>query len=134
MVRKVIFLCPHNAAKSVMAAAYCLRTAQKVHLSLMVDSAGTEPSEHMSPAVAEVLRAEGIEVGAHQPRRVTATELAEADYIVSLGCDLAEFRIDPARVLRWDDVPAPSQNLAGAQAAILAHVAAFIDTINDQES
>lgn len=134
MVRKVIFMCPHNAAKSVMAAAYCARAAQQAKLSLNIDSAGTEPSEHVSPAVADLLRAEGIEVGAHRPRRVTAEELAAADYIVSLGCDLAEFSVDPARVLRWDDVPAPSQNLVGAQSAIRAHVAAFMDTIDDQES
>ncbi len=56
--RTVLFLCPHNAAKSVMAAAYFRRLAERRRLDVRADSAGTEPSPETSPAVVAALRAE----------------------------------------------------------------------------
>ena len=63
--RTVLFLCPHNAAKSVIAAAYWNRVAAARGLDIAADSAGTEPSPAVSPAVVEALAAEGLDVAGH---------------------------------------------------------------------
>lgn len=34
MTTKILFLCPHNAAKSVLAAAYCKRMAEETGLAV----------------------------------------------------------------------------------------------------
>jgi len=52
----VLFLCPHNAAKSVLAVAEYDRLAQQRGISLRADSAGTEPEAAPSPAVVAALR------------------------------------------------------------------------------
>jgi arsenate reductase len=124
--RTILFLCPHNAAKSVIAAAYCERLAAERGLTLRAASAGTDPG--VSPGVAGALLAEGIDVRAHRPRRVTAEELAGASRVVSLGCDLGDIAPPGLVVEHWDDVPSPSADLTGARAVIAAHVRRLVDT------
>jgi protein-tyrosine-phosphatase len=129
MTRKVLFLCPHGAAKSVLAAVYCQQLARERGLELVVDFAGTEPDLVVAPAVAELLQSEGFDVSHHVPHRVTAQAFVEADWVISLGCDVAE--LGAAReVMQWDDVPPPSQGLLIAKEMILMHVKAFVDSIS----
>src|SRR5215216_6420094 len=86
MSNRIVFVCPHGAAKSVIAAAYCQQLASQSGLALHVTSAGTEPDAEVPPAVVTLLRAEGIDVADHRPRRVSLEELASAGRIISLGC------------------------------------------------
>src|SRR5919106_666654 len=51
-VRTVLFVCPHGAAKSVMAAAYFGRLAAERGLAFRAECAGTEPEEAVMPLVA----------------------------------------------------------------------------------
>ena len=105
MRETIVFVCPHNAAKSVIAAAYFQQRADQLGLALRAVSAGTEPSPMVSAAVVEVLRKEGIDVAGYQPRRVTPEELTTAVRVVSLGSDLQAFALAPVVVDQWDDVP-----------------------------
>ena len=127
--RTVLFLCPHNAAKSVMAAAYCRLLAERRRLDVRVDSAGTEPSPKTSPAVVAALQAEGLDVSGHRPRRVTDDDLTAAWRVVSLGCVLEQLRPSGTRVERWDDVPSPSYDLPSARAAILRHLDGLLNDL-----
>ena len=81
MPERIVFLCPHAAAKSVMAAAYCGQLADHFGVSLHITSAGTEPDAEIAPAIVALLRGEGVDVANLRPRRVTAEELAAASYI-----------------------------------------------------
>jgi arsenate reductase len=126
--RTILFLCPHNAAKSVIAAAYCARLSAERGLTLRATSAGTDPDPGISPGVAAALLAEGIDVRAHRPRRVTAEALASASRVVSLGCDLGDLAPPGLAIERWDDVPSPSTDLTGARAVIAAYVRRLVDT------
>jgi protein-tyrosine-phosphatase len=113
----------------VLAAVYCQQLARERGLELVVDFAGTELDLVVAPAVAELLQSEGHDVSRHVPHQVTAQELVEADWVISLGCDMAE--LGAAReVIRWDDVPPPSQGLLIAKEMILMHVKAFVDSIS----
>jgi arsenate reductase (thioredoxin) len=127
-VRTVLFLCPHNAAKSVIAAAYLERLAAERGLTLRATSAGTDPDPGVSPGVAAALLAEGMDVRAHRPRRVTAEALTNASRVVSLGCDLGDLAPPGLVIERWDDVPSPSADLTGARAVIAARVRWLVDT------
>jgi arsenate reductase len=126
-VRTVLFLCPHSAAKSVIAAAYCERLAAERGVPLRATSAGTDPDTGVSPGVAGALLAEGIDVRDYRPRRVTTEELARASRVVSLGCELGDIAPPGLVVERWDDVPSPSADLTGACALIATHVRRLVD-------
>ena len=118
----VLFLCPHNAAKSVLAVAEFNRLAQQQGVSLRADSAGTEPDAAPAPTVVAALRDEGINVAGHRPRRVTPEDLAAADRVISLGCDVGAVAPPGAAIVSWDDVPPVSRDLEAARSAIRRHV------------
>ncbi|MEM7250865.1 MAG: hypothetical protein AAF493_05560 [Pseudomonadota bacterium] len=129
----VLFLCPHNAAKSILAAGYYRAALRARGLDGRVQSAGTEPDAAIWPSIIERLNEEGIEVEEAAPRLVTATDLAAADRVISLGCERETLNaIDPSAVNIefWNDVPLPSQDLDGAQAVIKAKVTALVDELS----
>ena len=130
--RTILFLCPHNAAKSVMAAAYARQLAAQRGLDLRVETAGTDPAPRTSPAVVDALRAGGLDVSDHRPRLVRDDELATAWRIVSLDCDLGDRSPAGGRVERWDDVPSPSQDLTAARQAIRRHLDRLLDELESE--
>ena len=114
MRQTVVFICPHNVAKSVIAAAYFQQRADQLGLALRAVSAGTAPSPTVSTAVVEVLRKDGLDVVGYQPRHVTPKELTTAARVVSLGSDLQAFALATVAVDHWDDVPLPSRDRGAA--------------------
>jgi arsenate reductase len=129
MRHTILFLCPHNAAKSVMAAAYCQRLARQRGLDVQITSAGTEPDDTVSPSIVALLRAEGLDIAHHTPRQVTQEELGAAFRVISLGCDVRAFAPPGTLVEHWDDVPAPSQDPVRAWKIISAHVERLIEDL-----
>lgn len=118
----ILFMCPHGAAKSVLASAYFRRLAKERGLNVHVASAGTEPDATVSPAVAAHLKGRGYSVPIAKPRKVAPEEFASADVVISIGCDLAALPQPRGRLIRWDEVPAPSAGFAAADEAIRKRV------------
>ena len=129
---RVLFLCPHGAAKSVLASTYFRRLAKERGLNVIVDSAGTDPDPSVSPAVAAHLAQQGYPVSTEKPRLVTADDLARADVVVSLGCDLTRSPTPAGTLVKWDDVPGPSEDFAAADDAIRRRVTALVDDLVKQ--
>jgi len=125
----VLFLCPHGAAKSVLASAYFEREAKARGLNVRVEAAGTEPDPQVSPKVAARLAEQGYPVPKGAPRRVTGNELERADIVISLGCDLTGLPQPRSTLRRWDDVPPPSEDFARADEAIRAKVMALVEEL-----
>src|SRR4051794_10079841 len=126
----VLFLCPHNAAKSLLAVAYFDRLAGERGLPFRAESAGTEPAEGPAPAVVAALQAEGVDVSDYHPRHVEPRDLAGAHHVISMGCDLTDLWLPAERIERWDDVPPVSQDLKTAYAAIRRHVETLVTNLD----
>ena len=126
---RVLFLCPHAAAKSLVARALFEREARSRGLEVAVSSAGTDPDPGPMPEVVAMLAAEGIDVSRHVPRRVSAEELASASRVISLGCDLGGLLPAGKKVDDWGDVPLPSQDLAGVRRIVGERVKALADEL-----
>jgi arsenate reductase len=125
---RVLFLCPHGAAKSVLGAAYFQRLATERGLRVQVDARGTEPDPAVSPAVAQLLRAQGYAVPIETPQAVTTADTAGADIVISMGCKLDGFPA-PRQSLRHWDVPGPGENLPASSQAIRQHVRGLVDEL-----
>jgi len=132
-VQQVLFMCPHGAAKSVLASAHFERLAKERGLNVRVLSAGTEPDAAIAPPVAALLEREGYAPRTAPPRKATPDDMAKADLVISLGCDLSGLPTPRGRLLRWDDVPSPSADLTKADEAIRAKVNALIDELVRQQ-
>jgi protein-tyrosine-phosphatase len=126
---RVLFICPHGAAKSVLASAYFQRLAKERGLNVRVESAGTEPDAAVAPAVAAHLTRNGYPIPVTRPRQVTADDVSTADIVISIGCDLRDLPAPHGTLLKWDDVPAPSENFIGADEAIHKRVLALVDEL-----
>jgi protein-tyrosine-phosphatase len=116
---RVLFVCLHGAAKSVVAAAHFRRLAVTRGLAMTAVAAGTEPDPELAPGAVKGLAADGLTPSPGRPRPVTLHDLNTAARIVSFGCD-----VKPAKGQRVDqwDVPAVSDGYETARGRIVDHV------------
>jgi arsenate reductase (thioredoxin) len=127
--KNVLFMCPHGAGKSVLAAAYFNRLAKDKGLNVHVDSAGTDADAVVAPVVATHLKKNGYEIPIAKPRLATVEDMASADIVVSMGCKLDNLPKPRGTLLKWDDVPGPGEDFAGADEAIKKHVGALVEDL-----
>ena len=123
----VVFVCPHGAAKSMIASAYLNRLSAERGLSLRATAAGVDPEPDIPPPVQVGLLQDGLDVRGQRPRRLTREELTAAWRVVSFGCDLGHVAPPGLTVERWDDVPLVSDGFAAARDAILARVKQLLE-------
>ncbi len=124
---KVLFVCLHGSAKSLIAAEYFNRLAAARGLGARATSAGTEPDDVIPPRVAQGLRDDGIDVGGRRPRRPTPADVEGTAVVVTFGCDLGELASRASRIERWDDVPAVSEDFKRARDVIVERVARLLE-------
>jgi protein-tyrosine-phosphatase len=116
---RVLFVCQHGAAKSVVGAAHFRRLAEQRGLSVGAVAAGTEPDPQLAPGAVKGLAGDGLQPSLSRPRPVTLYDLESAARIVSFGCDVSPRR--GQRVEQWD-VPAVSAGYEAARDRILSNV------------
>jgi protein-tyrosine-phosphatase len=129
--KTLLFVCPHNAAKSLIAAVYFNQQAQAAGLSYRATSAGTEPSEAVSPIVVEMLGEEGLDVSQYQPRHIAASEWQFTSRIISIGCTPDELRPATGQLEYWDDVPMISKDPQGSRDAIRRHITQLVEELKN---
>ena len=122
---RVLFVCLHGAAKSVVGAAHFRRLAASRGLAVDVAAAGTEPDAELTPAAVKGLAGEGLAAAPRRPRPVTLHDLRSATRVVSFGCDVKTDR----PVERWDDVPAVSDGYDKARERIVARVERLVSEL-----
>ena len=86
----VAFVCVRNAGRSQMATAFAEREAEKRDADVKLITGGTRPAEEVHEVVADVMDEEGFDIRDRIPREVTADELADVDYVVTMGCDASD--------------------------------------------
>jgi protein-tyrosine-phosphatase len=116
---RILFVCLHGAAKSVVAAAHFRRLAAGRGVVADAVAAGTQPDAELAPAAVKGLAGDGLPATPARPRPVTLYDLDSAARVVSFGCEVAPPR--GQRVEQWD-VPAVSEGYAAARDRIVANV------------
>ena len=95
----VLFLCVHNAGRSVAARLLAEHHAgDRVH----VLSGGSEPADQLNPAIVEVLAEWGLDATSEHPHQVTDAMARVADVIVTMGCGDACPVYPGTRVVDWE--------------------------------
>jgi arsenate reductase (thioredoxin) len=98
-VPEVLYVCTHNAGRSVAAAVLTEHYARgHVH----VRSAGSEPGSEINPAVAEVLRERGLDPDQQFPKPLTDEAARAAAVIITMGCGDACPIFPGKRYLDWE--------------------------------
>jgi arsenate reductase (thioredoxin) len=80
---EVLFVCIHNAGRSQMAAALLDHEGAG---RVRVRSAGSEPADHLNPAVVQAMSEIGIDISREIPKRLTTDQVQAADLVITMGC------------------------------------------------
>jgi protein-tyrosine-phosphatase len=123
---RVLFVCLHGAAKSVIAAAHFRRLAAARGLAMDAAAAGTEPDPELARGAVAGLAGEGLSAAPRRPRPVTLHDLEHAARVVSFGCDVVPAKGQP--IDRWD-VPAVSDGYAAARDRIVEKVERLVEEL-----
>jgi protein-tyrosine-phosphatase len=123
---RVLFVCLHGAAKSVVAAAHFRRLAAARGLAIGAVAAGVEPDPELAPGAVKGLAGEGLAAAPGRPRPVTLYDRNSAMRIVSFGYDITPAR--GQRVDQWD-VPAVSDGYAAARDRIVTNVERLVNEL-----
>jgi arsenate reductase len=95
----VLFLCVHNAGRSLAARVLLDHYAQG---RLDVRSAGSEPADQLNPSIVTILQERGLDSRREHPKALTDEDAQAADVIVTMGCGDA-CRVYPGkRYLDWE--------------------------------
>src|SRR6266536_3428963 len=86
-MKRVLFVCVHNAGRSVMAEAMFNELADGRAEAV---SAGTEPQGAPHPEVVYAMRELGIDVSSHLGLMLTDDMVASADRVITMGCAVDE--------------------------------------------
>ena len=122
----VLFMCPHGAAKSVLASAYFQKLAKERGLNVRVDAAGTDPEPTLSKSVVAHLQKNNYAIPIEKPRAATASDMTGADVVISMGCDLSGLPQPKGVVKHWN-VPDFSVNFDAAEQSIRDQVTKLVD-------
>jgi chromate transporter len=124
---RVVFVCEHGSAKSLVAASYFDRMAKERGLAVRALSRGTAPDAAVPPAVLELLAADGFDAAGFKPQALSAHDLEAAVRVVAIGVDIGGLASGSSTpVERWDDVPPFSQGYPKARAVMVARIESLL--------
>jgi arsenate reductase (thioredoxin) len=86
-VKRVLFVCAHNAGRSVMAEAFFNELAGG---RAEATSAGTVPGTAPHPEVVAAMSELGIDVSGHRGTTLTDEMVRAADRVITMGCAVDE--------------------------------------------
>ncbi|MEJ5185678.1 MAG: arsenate reductase ArsC [Candidatus Geothermincolales bacterium] len=81
-MKKVLFVCGENAARSQMAEAFFNHLAREWR----AESAGTFPAERVNPLAVRAMEEVGLDISSASPKVLDLGRLEEFDRIISFGC------------------------------------------------
>lgn len=82
-MKKVLFVCVENAARSQMAEAFLNKLSSG---KMAATSAGVKPAKEVNPMAIEVMREIGIDMSKQKPKMLTAEMVKAADQVITMGC------------------------------------------------
>lgn len=112
---KVVFVCEHGAAKSILAAAELEKMAKDRGLDIQVLARGTNIDPELSSAVVAGLKADGLTPLLPKPIQVSPADLTGAVRIVTFGPNLSALAPKSAQVLDWSATPSTGENYTAAR-------------------
>jgi arsenate reductase (thioredoxin) len=126
---KIVFVCEHCAAKSVIAVKELEKLARERGISIQAVSRGTTPDPDIPLYVRTGLKADGIEIGTMKPVQVKPEDLRDAARVISFGPDLSAVGGQMLRIDDWGATPDVSGNFPAARDYIVKRLQTLLDQI-----
>ena len=82
-MKKVLFVCVHNAGRSQMAAGFMEDLADG---KIEVLSAGSAPKESINPIAVQAMAEKGIDIANRKPKILSTEPVQASDVVITMGC------------------------------------------------
>ena len=128
---RVVFVCEHGAAKSLLATAYFNKLAADRGLPYRATFRGTAPQEDLSARVVEGLKRDGVPVPSGKPTALRVEDIEYATHIFAIGCTLPAAAVSSGKSDDWSDVP-DDQGYESMRDAIVRHVSSLLDGLAER--
>lgn len=125
----VVFVCEHGTVKSLVALQHFQRLAAERGLTVRAVSRGTHPDLTVPEVVRRGLRGDGFDVESFHPQQFAGADLQSAVLIVALDAEVESVVNGRIPIVRWDSLPAVTQDYGGARTAIVARLRELIDQL-----
>jgi protein-tyrosine-phosphatase len=125
---RIVFVCEHGAAKSVIATAYFNKIAAERGLPDRAMYRGANPQAELSVSALKGLKEDGLTLPSDKPSPITSADVTAATHIFAIGCALPSHAASSGKADSWDDVP-EDQGYAAQRDAIKRHVERLIDQL-----
>lgn len=119
---KVLFVCEHGAAKSIIAAAYFNKLAHEKGLNLQAIARGTIPDNELSPITVQGLMTDGLTSTELTPQKLLPADIESAQRIITFGDLLDKEDYQDIEIENWNEVPPVSKDYQIARNAIMEHL------------
>ena len=123
---KVLFVCPAGTVKSAIAREVLRSRAQAEGLAVDVASRGLSPEDHVSPALAASLRADGLDPAREPALALSPADVARADIVIAFDEAAGSPMLRSARAWRtpsWNaDYAVAKVDLAARMDALVAEL------------
>ena len=128
----VLFVCTHNAGRSVVAKTIFNDRASKLSLGMRAQSAGATPGERINPAVQRVLESFNLDASREVPKLLTDEMLRDGPRIITMGCEVDAESCPAINFADVDDwgLPDPSNMSSDDEIVPLIHdIARRVNTL-----
>ena len=82
-MKRVLFVCVHNAGRSQMAAGFMEKLGGG---KIEVLSAGSAPKDSINPVAVEAMAEKGIDIANRKPRILSTEAVQASDVVITMGC------------------------------------------------
>jgi arsenate reductase len=97
IVKKILFVCVENSARSQMAEAFFNRMSKTAR----AESAGTRPASTVNPLAVRAMEEIGMDMSKAKPKMLTLEMLEDAEKVITMGCMVGD--VCPAAIVETED-------------------------------
>jgi arsenate reductase len=133
--QRVVFVCEHGAAKSILAATEFDALANARGVAARAVARGTAPASAIEPIVVDRLANEGVDLGSVVPTALSNADLEGALRVVILNQpQLASSIPRDISIDVWNDIPAVGDDIDRALRVIRDRVMALLDELESADA
>jgi arsenate reductase (thioredoxin) len=129
--KKIIFVCEHGAAKSVIAASYFNKMAKERNLDYVAECRGTFPDSVVSPGVKANLTKEKVFDPNTKPRKLTIADTTNVERIILFTTLPQELKTD-IKTENWSAIQNVDADYEKRKSAIVKKINELLDSLEKQ--
>lgn len=129
--KKIVFVCEHGSAKSVIAATYFNKLAKEKNLSWEAVARGTDPDTVISPKTKQILLQDNLYDKNFVPRKLSQADVDNADQVF-LFYTLPETIKDKNNIQYWRGIDAVNGDFVKLKNDIVAKIIPLLDSLSKQ--